>query len=542
MHSETVAGPATGSVTGSVADSISTGVPACAVDPIVVHRLVERVVCAARPEVMQTRTPMTGGPLASLPLSTVDDVTVAYQGARRAARAWVRTPIKRRAQIFLRLHDLVLERQSELLDLIQLESGKARKHAFEEIADVAIVSRHYGRRAAGYLKPRRRAGAFPVLSQAVELRHPRGVVGFVTPWNYPLSMAITDVIPALIAGNTAVLRPDPQASLTALAAVALLEEAGLPEGVLKVVLGDGPTIGHAVLAQADFICFTGSTATGRTVARDAGERLVGASLELGGKNPMYVAADANLDKAVECAVRACFSSAGQLCISIERLILHEAIAEEFLASFIPAVQAQRMGPDLTYGPDLGSLISAQQLERVCAHVDDARSKGARVLTGGRARPDIGPYFYEPTVLADVTEAMDCRRSETFGPVVAVSRARSDEEAIALANDSEFGLSAAVWTRDIRGGRRIASALQVGTVNVNEGYASAWASVGAPMGGVKSSGLGRRHGAEGILKYTESQNVTVQHVFGFGPILGLSDERWAQTLTVALQAMKRAGVR
>lgn len=534
MPPETVTSPAIESV-------IDGGAPP-ALDPAIVRRLVDRVVCGARPELMHTCTPMTGAPLASLPLSTVEDVSLAYAGARSAARSWVRTPIERRAQIFLRFHDLVLERQSELLDLIQLESGKARKHAFEEIADVAIVSRHYARRAAGYLRSRRRAGAFPVLSQAVELRHPKGVVGFVTPWNYPLSMAITDVIPALMAGNTAVLRPDPQASLTALAAVALLHEAGLPHGVLKVVLGDGPTIGKAVLAQADYVCFTGSTATGRTVARDAGERLVGASLELGGKNAMYVAADANLDKALECTIRACFSSAGQLCISIERLILHESIADQFLAAFIPAVRAQRMAPDLAYGPDLGSLISAQQLERVSAHVEDARAKGARVLTGGRARPDIGPYFYEPTVLAEVTEEMDCRHDETFGPVVSVYRARTDDDAIAMVNDSEFGLNAAVWTRDIRRGRRIASALQAGTVNVNEGYASAWASVGAPMGGVKHSGLGRRHGAEGIWKYTESQNVTVQHLFGFGPILGLTDEQWATTLTRSLRAMKRAGLR
>jgi succinate-semialdehyde dehydrogenase / glutarate-semialdehyde dehydrogenase len=477
-----------------------------------------------------------------LPQSAPADVTVAYATARAAQRLWSRTPIAFRARIFLRFHDLVLARQERLLDLIQLESGKARLHAFEEVADTAIVSRHYARRAAGYLRPRRRQGLFPLLSQAVELRHPRGVVGMVAPWNYPLSMSVTDAVPALLAGNAVVLRPDNHSALTALAAVALLDEAGLPEGVLQVVLGDGPTVGAAVLENADYVCFTGSTATGRTVAQNAGRRLVGASLELGGKNAMYVADDANLAKAVGGAVRACFSSAGQLCVSTERLYLHEDIADEFLEAFVTATRSLRLSPDLTFGADMGSLGSAAQLERVTAHVQDACSKGVQVLAGGRARPEIGPYFYEPTILAGVTPAMDCRDSETFGPVVCVYRVGSDAEAITAANDSDFGLNASVWTRDVSRGRRVASSIQAGTISINDGYAAAWGSVGAPMGGMKSSGTSRRHGTEGITKYTESQNVTAQHLVGVATPFGLSDQRWARTLTVALRAMRRLGVR
>ena len=525
-----------------IADPERDSTATYAVDPGLARRLTARVVCAPRPKTVLTHTPMTGAPLASLPQSVPADIKVAYTSARAAQRFWSRTPMQHRARIFLRFHDLVLAQQEQLLDLIQLESGKARLQAFEEVADTANVSRHYARRAAGYLRPHRRLGVFPLFSQAVELRHPKGVVGIVAPWNYPLSLSVTDAIPALLAGNAVVLRPDNQSALTALAAVALLDEAGLPEGMLQVVLGDGATVGSAVLDNADYVCFTGSTSTGRMVAQKAGGRLVGASLELGGKNAMYVAHDANITKAVQGAQRACFSSAGQLCMTIERLLLHQRIADDFLEAFVAATRSMRLTPDLAYNADMGSLGSAAQLERVSAHVEDARSKGAQVLAGGRARPEIGPYFYEPTILTGVTAAMACRDDETFGPVVSVYRVGSDDEAILQANDSDFGLNASVWTRDVARGRQIARAIKAGTVNINEGYAAAWGSVGAPMGGMNSSGLSRRHGSEGITKYTESQNVTAQHVIGFAAPFGISDERWAKTLTAAFGVLKRLGVR
>lgn len=513
-----------------------------AVDPARVRRLTGRVVCGPHPEQHITHTPMTGAPLASLPLSTPADVDVAVRSAAAAQRSWARTSMAHRERILLRVHDLVLDRQVELLDLIQLESGKARRHAFEEVLDTAICARHYARVAAGLLAPRRHLGALPLLTQSVEHRRPKGVVGIVSPWNYPLSLAITDALPALMAGNAVVLRPDLQASLSALAGVALLAEAGLPDGVLQVVLGDGATTGQAVVDRADYVCFTGSTATGRRVARDAAGRLVSFSLELGGKNSLYVAADASVGRAVAGAVRGCFASAGQLCVSAERLLVHETVADEFEERFVAAVRELRVGCGLEYGYDMGSLVSRDQLERVSAHVEDARALGATVLTGGRGRPDLGPYVYEPTVLSGVTAAMRCRDEETFGPVVALYRVGSDDEAVDLVNDTEYGLNASVYTRDVARGRALAARIRTGTVNINDGYAAGWASTGSPMGGMKASGMGRRHGAEGLLKYTDAQNVTAQHVLPLAPPRGVSDEVFGTVLTASLRALKALGIR
>jgi succinate-semialdehyde dehydrogenase/glutarate-semialdehyde dehydrogenase len=513
-----------------------------AVDPALARRLVQRVVAGPRAATVTTVAPATGAPVGALPLSTPDDVRLAVDSARAAQRAWASRRLHDRARVFPALHDLVLEEQSDLLDLIQIENGKARAHAFEEIADVAVVARHYARRASSYLRPRRRQGAFPVLSQATELHHPRGVVGIIAPWNYPLTLAVSDAIPALVAGNAVVLKPDTQTALTALRALELFTRAGVPEGLVQVVLGDGPVVGSALVDHVDYVCFTGSTATGRLVAEQAARRLIGASLELGGKNPLYVAEDADLERAAEGAVRACFSSTGQLCISAERMYLQDEIADAFLDLFLGRVRALRLGATLDYTSDMGSLTSPRQLEVVTQHVDDARARGATVLAGGKARPDIGPLFYEPTVLEGVTPTMQCYENETFGPVVAVYRVRDDDDAVRRANEGEFGLNASIWTRDVARGKRLAARIKAGTVNVNEGYAAAWGSVGAPMGGMRSSGLGRRHGVEGILAYTEPQNVTVQRLLGFGAPFGLGSEQWARALTASLRLMKRFGVR
>ncbi|MEI5524088.1 succinic semialdehyde dehydrogenase [Streptomyces brasiliscabiei] len=487
-------------------------------------------------------TPFTGEKLADLPESTPEDVEKAYERARAAQAVWAQRPVRERAAVLLRFHDLVLERQAEVLDLIQLETGKARLHAHEEVQAVAVAARHYGRKAPFYLKPKRHTGAVPTLTKVTELRHPRGVIGQIAPWNYPLELSVGDAIPAFVAGNAVVMKPDTETCLTALWARDLLIEAGLPADVFQVVLGEGPVIGPEVVKHADYVSFTGSTRTGREVAQGAAARLVGVSLELGGKNAMLVLEDADIEKAAAGAVRACFSSAGQLCISIERLYVHEAVADAFLERFAARTKAMRLGTSLAYGAEMGSLVGERQLETVTRHVDEAVEKGAKVVAGGVARPDIGPYFYEPTILDGVTEPMSVCTEETFGPVVSIYRFKDEDAAIEEANSTAYGLNASVWTKDGRRGREVASRVRAGTVNVNEGYASAYGSVQSPMGGMKDSGLGRRHGSEGILKYTEAQTVAQQRLLPMAPSLGMDDEKYAQFMSRSLRVMKALRLR
>ena len=450
----------------------------------------------------------TGEVITTLPQSTPEDIEKAFARARAAQVAWSQWPVKKRLAVFKRFHALLLERNETIVDLIQAESGKARRMAFDETCDVPMVTSHYLKRAAKLLAPVKRPGPVPVVSQSTEVRQPKGVIGIIAPWNFPFATGISDAIPALMAGNGVVLKPDNKTALSPLYGVSLLYEAGLPDGLFQVVCGEGPDVGPTLIDNANYVMFTGSTATGRTIGARAGQNLIGACLELGGKNPMIVLPDANLDEVVEGALFGVFGNTGQICMHIERMYIHDSIYDDFKKRFVAATKGLQLAAAYDYVPDVGSLVSVDHLRRVASHVADAVEKGATVVCGGRERPDIGPAFFEPTILEGVTPEMLAGSCETFGPVVALHRYSTVDEAVALANDTDYGLNASVWGTDLDAAVAVARRIESGNVNVNDTLATAYASKGTPSGGVKQSGVGARHGDQGLLKYTDAVNIAV----------------------------------
>ena len=463
-------------------------------------------------------------------------INAAVERARVAQIEWVKTPVSTRAQIFGRFSKLVLEQQARIMDVIQEETKKNRLSAFEEVLDTAQLTHYYSRRAAGYLKPKRRRGAFPILTKTMELSRPVGVVGVITPWNYPFTLVATDVAPAVIAGNAVVLLPDELTPKSADIVLELMTQAGLPEGVFNIVHGGGRVHGSELIAKADFIMFTGSTATGSIVAKQCAERLIPYSAELGGKNPMVITSDANIAKVAKGAVRSCFDNSGQLCVSIERIYVTDSHYDDFVREFVANTEAMKLGAGTDWSIDMGPLISEKQFVRVRDQVTDAISKGARLLAGGRVRPDIAPTFFEPTILTNVSEEMELGRGETFGPVVSIYRVASDAEAVRLANDTDYGLNSSIWGGALA--QTLASQLEAGTVTVNEGFTASFASHDAPMGGLKTSGLGRRHGRQGLLKYTQPQTIAVQRLVGIAPFGKQTNEAFAKLVTALLKVWNK----
>jgi succinate-semialdehyde dehydrogenase / glutarate-semialdehyde dehydrogenase len=488
---------------------------------------------------MELRSPVTGEVIGELPTSTAADVEVGAQLAHRAQSEWAARPIDVRARLLLDFHDHLLDRRDDFIDLLQ-SVGKDRLSAAEEVLHVALTARYYGRTARRYLRSERGEGLLPLLTRLDRHYVPRGLVGVIGPWNYPLTMAISDGLAALVAGNAIMLKPDHQTPLVALAAVELLRTTGLPADVWQVVHGRGTVVGRELIDVSDYVCFTGSTATGRTVATRCAGRLIGCSLELGGKNPLVILDDADVAAAADGAVRASFSNAGQLCVSTERIYVAEPLFEQFTEAFVARTQAIRLGNAPDFEHDMGSLINHEQLQRVSAHVEDARTKGATVLTGGRRREDLGELFYEPTILTGVSPEMECYAEETFGPVVSVYPVADEDEAVARANESDYGLNASVWTSDHDRGRRVASKIKCGSVNVNEGFAATFGSIDAPMGGMKNSGLGRRQGEDGIRRFVEVQSVATQTGIPIAPTFGLNGKSFTSVMTGALRMMKKAG--
>ncbi|GGC54366.1 succinate-semialdehyde dehydrogenase (NADP(+)) [Hoyosella rhizosphaerae] len=487
-------------------------------------------------ETREIREIFTGQTLAKIPIGTAADARTAVDRARIAQKAWAAKPAAERAAVFSEYYKLVLKNREALMDMAQAETGKARVSAQEEVLDIALNARYYAKRGAKLLAPRAAQGIFPGLTKTIVRHIPKGVVGVISPWNYPMTLAVSDAIPALIAGNAVVIKPDSNTPYCALACADLLYQAGLPKELFAVVPGPGAVVGGELLASTDYVMFTGSTETGKALAQQAAERLVGFSAELGGKNAMIVTEGADLAKVASAATRACFSNSGQLCISIERIYVEQTVADEFMALFAKEVNAMKLGAEYKFGYAMGSMVSQPQLDTVRSHVEDAVSKGATVVAGGKPRPDLGPLFHEPTVLTGVTEDMVCANEETFGPLVSIYPVATVDEAIARANDTEYGLNASVWAATTKEGEEIAARIHAGTVNVNEGYGPAFGSTDAPMGGMGTSGMGRRHGSEGLLKYTEAQTVATQRLIDLGGPSWLPSAAWSAVLPHAVRAL------
>ncbi|WP_019931727.1 succinic semialdehyde dehydrogenase [Nocardia sp. BMG111209] len=514
------------------------------ITPALIERLTARVVAGAAREPYRMIEVYSGAVVGGLPQSAPADVAEAAAKARAAQREWAAWPVSRRLAVFARVHELILSEHETVADLIQIGCGKTRRMAFEESCDVPMVISHYLKTANRVLKPARRPGAIPVISAGLEQHRPKGVVAVISPWNFPFAISLSDATPALIAGNGVVLKPDNKTALCVLFGVELLYRAGLPEGLVQVVCGEGPDIGPTLIDNTDFVMFTGSTATGRTIGERAGRNLIGCSLELGGKNPMIVLEDANLDEAIPGALFAVFANSGQACMHIERIYVHERVYEEFERRFVAAAAqlGETAGAVYDYTADFGSLVSIEHLERVAAHVADARAKGATVLTGGTARPDLGPAFYEPTVLTGVTSEMVHATAETFGPVVSLYRYTDENEVIRLANATTYGLNASVWSRDTARAARVADRLEAGNVNINDGFVATYSAKGTPSGGVKQSGVGTRHGAAGLLKYTDTVNIGVQKRQVLSARAGMPYERQLATTLLTLRWMRRLRLR
>jgi acyl-CoA reductase-like NAD-dependent aldehyde dehydrogenase len=453
--------------------------------------------------------PATGQVVASVEAVPPERIPELAARARAAQPGWEALGFEGRAQVFRRCQKWVVANSDRIVETIVSETGKAWEDA--QLAEVAYAAGAFGfwaKNAEKYLAEERVKTASPfVKGRKLILRYaPVGVVGVIGPWNYPLTNSFGDCIPAMAAGNAVLLKPSHVTPLTSLLMAEMLRECGLPEDVYQVVPGRGDT-GSALIDEVDFVMFTGSTETGKKVMERAARTLTPVGLELGGKDPMVVCSDADIERAANAAVHYSMQNGGQTCISTERVYVEEPIYDEFVSLVGRKLGALRQG--VPQGPgsvDLGAMINPPQSDVVEEQVKDAVDKGARVVAGGH-RSDAGGHFFEPTLVVDVDHSMELMREETFGPTLPIMKVRDADEAVRLSNDTPYGLQASVWTKDVAKGERLARRIEAGTVTVNDAQVN-YMAFELPMGGWKASGLGSRHGADGIRKYTKKQALLV----------------------------------
>ncbi len=467
--------------------------------------------------------PATGEVLRELEGAGEHEVLAAVARARAAQGAWAANGVEKRIAVLREFQRRLYTRKEEIAAAITREAGKPLAEALvTEVMVVLDTARFLIDHTWRLLRdePVPHGNLATKLKSGRLVREPHGVVGIISPWNYPFSIPATETLAALVAGNAVVLKPSELTPLVALELGTLLHGAGVPKDVFQVVMGDGAAGAALIHSPIDKLVFTGSVATGRGIAATAAERLLPVVLELGGKDPMLVLDDADVDVASSAAVWGAFVNAGQACLSVERCYVHRSLYARFAEACAEKTKKLRVGNGLEPHTDVGPMIQERQLRIVEAHVEDAKARGARVLAGGSRLPQLGGNFYAPTVLADVTHEMHIMREETFGPVLPVMAFDNDEEAVRLANDSEYGLAASIWTRDAARGERLARRIQAGAVMVND-VISCFGISEAPHGGVKASGIGRTHGRFGLdemvrVKYLDTDRMPgMKRVWWYG---------------------------
>ncbi len=452
--------------------------------------------------------PATGEEFGRVENTSAEKIKIAVEKSRQAFQTWRETSFATRKNLVMKAREVILAELDEIALLIANESGKPIAEALSmEIAPVLDLMQYFAKNAEKMLKPRKiNIGIYALLGRTSKIVYqPLGVVGIIPAWNYPFSIPLGEVVMSLMAGNTVVLKPSELTPLVGLKIGEIFKKAGLPENVVQIVTGDGKTGAALVEAAPDKIMFTGSVATGKKIAEAAAKNLTSVVLELGGKDAMIVFADANLELAADGAVWGAFCNSGQSCSSVERLYVEQSAAEELTRKIVEKTKKLKQGAGNDQSNDIGAMSSKKQLEIVKDHVASFQKDGAKILIGGVSND----LFYEPTVISGANNSMRAMQEETFGPTLPIATFVTEDEAIKLANDSEFGLTASVWTRDLAKGKRVAERIEAGTVCVNEVLYTH--GIGqTPWGGFKNSGSGRTHGIEGLMELVQPQHIHVNN--------------------------------
>lgn len=484
---------------------------------------------AARPQVsieqnkkiIEIHNPITSELLGKIEVTTAEGVREAYERAKSIQATWEAVGVKGRANLLRKWATLLWDDQAEIIRRIRNETGKTEGNALLECIGVEQVVQYYQHHAHKILKPQARRTLFPGIEASKVYYKPHGVVGVISPWNYPFLLPFMDVVPALIAGNTVILKPSEVTPLIAEYATQKMYEAGVPQDVFQLVQGDGATTGSALVGLVDYVHFTGSTTTGRKIGIRCAERLIPYSLELGGKDASIVLNDANVDMTATLLIRGAYENAGQACVAIERVYVEAGIYEPLIESILRYMDKMQTGAGAGMDVHMGSLTNERELLRTEEHIQDALNKGAKLLYGGKRRPDLGPLFYEATILTDVTHEMKVMQEETFGPLMPIMKVKDVQEAIDLTNDSEYGLSSSIFSKDLSQAARYATQLDTGDVSVNRTH-TVIGTPDVPSGGQRHSGMGRRNGPEGLIKYTALQTILTDNMLGQKPGLALAD--------------------